>query len=307
MSWYVASTVNNIPDDHYIYINNDTVSRTISQSELSGYNTIDYILVGGGGGGGGGADGSGVSNYGGGGGGSGYITSSFSLSNITNNGFTYNIPNTGATSYSLVNATSVEIVIGSGGIGGSGCNLTDPGNCATGDTGGTTLISINYSSGTPIGNNALGGNGGQGGGYTCGGLGGNGYNGGGGGGGGSCSSSANIGGSGDTLNGGINGGNGSGDSGGNGGGLGGGEGGSGTSQQDGDNTGGGGGGGSGITNLSTGGQGAESFREDTNRGSTAGTNYTGGGGGGGTCNVGSGYEDASSGGSGYAIIRLRYV
>ena len=298
MSWYVASTVNNTADDHYQFINSNT---TFTQAELLGYNFIDYILIGGGGGGGGGADGQGVSNYGGGGGASGNLKSSFIYS-TTVSGFNYSINNiTSPASISLNDATSVVIIIGAGGGPSGGCNLTDPGNCGTGATGGSTELTVNYSSGSSSSVNVTGGAGGQGGGYTCGGIGGSGYNGGGGGGGGNCGGS---GGNGDTVNGGSSGGTGDGDNGGNGGGLGGGDGGGGTSEQDGDNTGGGGGGGTGVTNTNTGGQGAESFRVDPNRGSTAGSSNTGGGGGGGTSNVGSGYEDASSGGSGYAIIWL---
>lgn len=299
MSWYVASTVNSIADDHYQFISTNT---TFTQTELAGYRFIDYIIVGGGGGGGGGADGEGSSNYGGGGGGSGNLKSSFTYS-ISVNGINYSIDNITNSngSISLIDATNVVIIIGDGGGPSSGCNLTDPGNCGTGETGGSTEITINYLTDSPISVNATGGAGGQGGGYTCGGTGGSGYNGGGGGGGGDCGGS---GGNGDTGNGGQDGGAGDGDNGGNGGGLGGGEGGKGSSEQSGDNTGGGGGGGTGVTNTNTGGQGAESFREDPNRGSTAGSSNTGAGGGGGTSNVGSGYEDASSGGSGYAIIRL---
>jgi hypothetical protein len=298
MSWYAASTVNNVKDDHIQFISSN---KTFTQNDLNGYSFIDYILVGGGGGGGGGADGEGVSNYGGGGGASGYLKASFTYS-TTANGLNYLINNTNSTRISLNNATSATVSVGIGGFPGDGCNLTSGGNCGSGFTGGTTSLTVNYSSGSPMTNQALGGQGGQGGGYTCGGNGGIGYNGGGAGGGGSC---GGYGGAGDLVNGGANGGAGDGDNGGNGGGLGGGSGGSGTDEQDGDNTGGGGGGGTCVTNPSTGGQGAESFRESDNRGTTNGANYTGAGGGGGTKNVvASDYELAAFGGTGYAIVWL---
>ena len=198
MSWYVASTVNNTPDDHFIYVNY-TNSLEIPYTTSIAVSILRwYILVGGGGGGAPGTDGSGEPNYGGGGGGSGSLISTFQFPGNTGQSptqgvFTYtntnnnnNIPICGAeTIVNFTNYTNIgKLVITIGSFGGGG---TGSGGDQRGGDGGCTDITIYAPDNTTILRNIVC-PGGQGG-YSAGGSGyneqgGDGYNGGGGGAGG---------------------------------------------------------------------------------------------------------------------------
>lgn len=312
MSWYVASTVNAVPNiDLFVYINNEsivingvTINATVIGSAnnnqyqyiipyylIEDFSVLDYVLVGGGGGGGHAHDGSGAnSNYSGGGGGSGQIALTFDNKDYTDNQFTYNINGIGTTNtfLPLNSNSSLTINIGFGGQPGQNDNSDAGDNGFDGVESsilynGSTIVSAAPGTfgwgGDQSGDN--GDNGDGGGGYNTGGGGyGDGTN-------GSSPTSSQS-----TLGGaqGYTGGNGGGN-------------GAGTCNTSADNAGGGGAAGTAVTYTGgvTGGNGGYSNDSDPSSDGTAAVQFTGAGGGGGSY-AHQNWGNPTNGGCGYAIL-----
>ena len=329
MSWYLAATVSQRPEDLYIYIN-DPSSESIAAagylaSQLGEYSQLDYAIIGGGGGGGSSERTGSGGHYGGGGGGSGFLVASFNFNSTIGN-YIYQIvvtppvtsitsPDINSNTISLANYKSITVTLGNGGPAAptpsSGASV---GN--SGFSGNPTIITVTYNDNTTVTRTVYGGVGGGPGNDTTAttGYGGAGWNGGGG-----ASGGAGFGGSvfigigGDSY-GGTTGTNGSVTYAGEGGGIvygGVNQGGDNNSSPTNDlseNAGGGGGGGTAVivppVGNRTGGQGSASYQTVTNQSSGPGIDFTGGAGGGGSNNVASGVMNASGGGKGYAIIWL---
>lgn len=108
MSWYAAATVNNTPDQHYIYINNSAEEQNAlngySAALFGGYKYVDVVLVGGGGSGGiGGSGGQGLAGSGGGSGNRyGYLNTKYL---DTNTNYLYD--------YSIAPAATITITLNS--------------------------------------------------------------------------------------------------------------------------------------------------------------------------------------------------
>jgi len=180
-------TIKNTSEDFFFFNGTNTSlsdNYTFAASQISGYSKLDYAIVGGGGGGGGPLLDQFAVVYPGGGGGSGDIKASFSYTG-TNGTFTYSTISTSDSTINISPAiSSINITIGTGGLGGQYNSGLFPIN---GTQGSSTILAISSTSPQTI--TVIGGFGGKGGFITtppnlsngCGG--GIGFNGGGGGGG----------------------------------------------------------------------------------------------------------------------------